>query len=155
MASQAFFYNAIFFTYALVLTDFYDVPGNKVGWYLLPFAIGNFCVKWQLQDTPRGTFRAPKRRVNCEYFDADKVGSPIVLRHWRPGDRFQPIGMPKHVKLQDFFTNQKVLRSQRRELMLGASAAGELFWVEGLRIGERFKLDKSTLRQLKWEWNRV
>ncbi len=43
MASQAFFYNAIFFTYALVLTDFYDVPGNKVGWYLLPFAIGNFC----------------------------------------------------------------------------------------------------------------
>jgi MFS family permease len=43
MASQAFFYNAIFFTYALILTDFYDVPGNKVGWYLLPFAIGNFC----------------------------------------------------------------------------------------------------------------
>src|SRR6185437_2988099 len=43
MASQAFFYNAIFFTYALVLTDFYGVPGNKVGWYLLPFAIGNFC----------------------------------------------------------------------------------------------------------------
>lgn len=42
MASQAFFYNAIFFTYALILTDFYDVPGNKVGWYLLPFAIGNF-----------------------------------------------------------------------------------------------------------------
>jgi MFS family permease len=43
MASQAFFYNAIFFTYALILTDFYNVPGNKVGWYLLPFAIGNFC----------------------------------------------------------------------------------------------------------------
>jgi MFS family permease len=42
MTSQAFFYNAIFFTYALILTDFYDVPGNKVGWYLLPFAIGNF-----------------------------------------------------------------------------------------------------------------
>jgi MFS family permease len=43
MASQAFFYNAIFFTYALILTDFYNVPGNKVGWYLLPFAVGNFC----------------------------------------------------------------------------------------------------------------
>ena len=42
MASQAFFYNVIFFTYALVLTDFYGIPADHVGWYLLPFAIGNF-----------------------------------------------------------------------------------------------------------------
>jgi MFS family permease len=42
MASQAFFYNAIFFTYALVLTDFYGIPGDHVGWFLLPFAAGNF-----------------------------------------------------------------------------------------------------------------
>jgi MFS family permease len=42
MASQAFFYNAIFFTYALVLTDFYGVPAQGVGWYILPFALGNF-----------------------------------------------------------------------------------------------------------------
>jgi len=42
MAAQAFFYNAIFFTYALVLTDFYDIPADEVGWYILPFALGNF-----------------------------------------------------------------------------------------------------------------
>jgi MFS family permease len=42
MASQAFFYNAIFFTYALILTDFYGIASDQVGWYLLPFAIGNF-----------------------------------------------------------------------------------------------------------------
>jgi MFS family permease len=42
MAAQAFFYNAIFFTYALILTDFYGVPADHVGWYLLPFAAGNF-----------------------------------------------------------------------------------------------------------------
>jgi hypothetical protein len=42
MVAQAFFYNAIFFTYALVLTDFYGIPGALVGWYLLPFAAGNF-----------------------------------------------------------------------------------------------------------------
>jgi MFS family permease len=41
MAAQAFFYNAIFFTYALVLTDFYGIPAEKVGWYILPFAAGN------------------------------------------------------------------------------------------------------------------
>lgn len=42
MAAQAFCYNAIFFTYALILTDFYAVPSNHVGWFMLPFAAGNF-----------------------------------------------------------------------------------------------------------------
>ncbi len=42
MMSQAFLYNAIFFTYALVLTRFYGVPAGETGLYLLPFAIGNF-----------------------------------------------------------------------------------------------------------------
>jgi MFS family permease len=42
MGAQAFFYNAIFFTYALVLTDFYGVAANSIGWYILPFAVGNF-----------------------------------------------------------------------------------------------------------------
>jgi MFS family permease len=42
MASQAFFYNAIFFTYALILAEFYGVRADHVGWYILPFAAGNF-----------------------------------------------------------------------------------------------------------------
>jgi MFS family permease len=42
MTAQAFFYNAIFFTYALVLTRFYQVPSAAIGWYVLPFALGNF-----------------------------------------------------------------------------------------------------------------
>jgi MFS family permease len=42
MSAQAFFYNAIFFTFALVLTDFFGIPASHVGWYILPFAAGNF-----------------------------------------------------------------------------------------------------------------
>jgi MFS family permease len=42
MVSQAFLYNSVFFTYALVLTRFYAVPAADTGLYLLPFAIGNF-----------------------------------------------------------------------------------------------------------------
>jgi MFS family permease len=41
MAAQAFFYNAIFFTYALILTDFFGIRSDHVGWYILPFALGN------------------------------------------------------------------------------------------------------------------
>jgi MFS family permease len=42
MTAQAFFYNAIFFTYALIMTRFYGVPDDKVGYYIFPFALGNF-----------------------------------------------------------------------------------------------------------------
>src|SRR5262249_61430160 len=42
MVTQSFLYNAIFFTYALVLTTFYAVPADRIGLYILPFAIGNF-----------------------------------------------------------------------------------------------------------------
>jgi MFS family permease len=42
MVAQAFFYNAIFFTFALMLTDFYGIPADHIGWYILPFAAGNF-----------------------------------------------------------------------------------------------------------------
>ena len=41
MASQAFLYNAIFFTYALVLTEFYDISASAIPYYLIPFALGN------------------------------------------------------------------------------------------------------------------
>ena len=99
---------------------------------------------------------APARAgVRQESFDADKVGSPIRLRHWRPGDRFQPIGMGCAVKLQDFFTNQKIPRDRRRQLLVAATAQGEVFWVEGTRISERFKLTRETIRRLQWRWKRL
>ena len=42
MAAQAFCYNAVFFTYALILTRFYGIPSGRIGWFILPFAAGNF-----------------------------------------------------------------------------------------------------------------
>lgn len=42
MATQAFCYNAIFFTYALILTRFYGIAPASIGWFMLPFALGNF-----------------------------------------------------------------------------------------------------------------
>ncbi len=92
------------------------------------------------------------QHANRECFDADKVGREIVLRHWRPGDRFHPIGMKSPVKLQDWFTNQKIPARRRRELVVATTHEGEIFWVEGLRIGERFKLTPQTRKTLMWRW---
>jgi tRNA(Ile)-lysidine synthase len=107
-------------------------------------------IQWKLSTSKT----LPPRRIGREFFDADKVGSAIVLRHWQPGDRFQPIGMSASVKLQDLFTNLKVPRARRHELVLAATADGAIFWVEGLRIGEQFKLSGKTLRRLQWGWKR-
>lgn len=100
------------------------------------------------------SFAAGKPAKNREYFDADKIGDTIILRHWRPGDRFQPIGMAKAVKLQDLFTNLKVPRALRHRLVVATTAGGDIFWVERLRIAERFKIEPSTGRRLKWGWQR-
>lgn len=99
--------------------------------------------------------KRPKAVVGTEFFDADRVGQDILVRHWRPGDRFQPIGMSQPVKLQDFFTNQKVPRERRHRLLLALTAQGEVFWVEGMRIAERFKLRKTTNRRLQWVYQRL
>ena len=99
--------------------------------------------------------RAPgPGQAGLEVFDADRVGTRIVLRHWQPGDRFQPIGLPGPVKLQDLFTNEKIARERRHELIVAATVQGEIFWVEGLRISERFKLQQTTKRRLQWAWRR-
>jgi tRNA(Ile)-lysidine synthase len=101
-----------------------------------------------------GAVRPPRRTRGCEFFDAGRVGDGVTLRHWQPGDRFQPIGMAQPVKLQDLFVNAKILRAQRHELVVAATARGEIFWVEDLRIGGNFKVTDDTRRTLRWTWKR-
>jgi tRNA(Ile)-lysidine synthase len=108
---------------------------------------------WQIRGSRKA--RLPKFAAGSEWFDADKVGAWVVLRHWRPGDRFHPIGLAAPAKLQDLFVNAKIPRAQRHERIVATTAAGDIWWVEGLRIGERFKLCPETRRRLKWSWRRV
>ncbi len=108
-----------------------------------------FC--WRVQTWKR-TGRMPVPLKQMEYFDADKIGGGIVLRHWRAGDRFQPIGLKSAKKLQDLFTNAKISAARRRESVVAATENGDIFWVEGLRIADGFKLTRDTKRCLVWRW---
>jgi tRNA(Ile)-lysidine synthase len=108
-------------------------------------------VSWKIADEVGMTWT---RHPNVEQFDADKVGAEVCLRHWQPGDRFRPIGAAAASKLQDIFTNLKVPPHERRRRVVGVTAQGRLFWVEGLRMAEDFKLDRTTTRRLKWVWER-
>ena len=106
--------------------------------------------RWDFEGTKMAARLNPM--VGCEYFDADKVGERIILRHWRVGDRFQPIGLKSAVKLQDLFTNLKIPRARRHDLVVAEAGNGGIFWVENLRMAETFKLTPRTRRRLVWRW---
>ena len=112
---------------------------------------GGIEFRWEIR-AARGKRPAPVASGEC--FDADKVGGEIVLRHWQAGDRFEPIGLGRAAKLQDLFTNAKVKATERRRRVVAARASGELWWVEGLRIGETCKVNSLTKRWLIWRWKR-
>jgi tRNA(Ile)-lysidine synthase len=109
--------------------------------------------RWQLKcgKDPRRL----RHRSGRECFDADKVGTRIWLRHWREADRFRPIGMQANVKLQNWFTNRKIPRALRRQLVVATTENGEIFWIEDQRISEQFKLTSRTQKRLSWCWQRL
>lgn len=82
------------------------------------------------------------------YLDADKAVFPLIVRNFRPGDRFVPLGMKGHRKIKDFFVDLKVPMDLRRAtplLCLGEAVV----WICGFRIDESFKIVPSTKRILE------
>lgn len=76
--------------------------------------------------------------------DADKIGFPLLVRSWRAGDWFCPLGMGgNRKKLSDFFTDRKFSPAQKRACLLLCSE-GRIAWVIGQRPDERFKITPGT-----------
>ena len=69
--------------------------------------------------------------------DAAALGPLAVVRAWREGDRMRPAGLGGTKTLQDLFTDRKVPRDLRRQLPV-VEVDGEIAWVAGLAVGERF-----------------
>ena len=112
----------------------------------------------QTLGSTRIEYRLASRRPKTfcgEVFDADLIGSTATLRHWRKGDRFQPIGKNSASKLKKLFINAKISNIEKRSAVLGVTTDGEIFWVEGLRIGEWAKVTRDTQRLLLWKWSKI
>lgn len=112
---------------------------------------GSRSVRWRVVAKARGSDWRSYNKVGREVFDAERLGESVVLRYWVPGDRFAPIGLGASARLQDLFVSAKVPARLRRSMLVAQSAAGEIFWVEGLRIGEWGRVTQSTRRLLIWE----
>ncbi|MDO8885913.1 tRNA lysidine(34) synthetase TilS [Candidatus Oleimmundimicrobium sp.] len=79
--------------------------------------------------------------------DADKVHFPIQVRNHLPGDKFFPLGLKGEKKLQDYFVDVKLPERLRDKVPIILSE-GEIIWVVGHRIDDRFKVTKETQRIL-------
>jgi tRNA(Ile)-lysidine synthase len=80
--------------------------------------------------------------------DADRLGDRIEVRGRREGDRIGPLGMTGSKSLQDLFTDAGLRRSLRRRHPV-IVAAGEIAWVPGLAVGDRFRLRAGTRRAVR------
>ena len=79
------------------------------------------------------------RDNNIAHFNADKVTYPLTLRRWRKGDTFRPLGMKGFKKLSDFFVDQKKSQIEKENTWL-LESGGEIMWIVGQRIDDRFKV---------------
>ena len=82
------------------------------------------------------------------FLDADACGARLWLRRRRPGDRFQPLGLPRPKKLQDFFVDAHVPRAERDAVPLLCGEQG-IAWVVGQRPAEWAKVTAATRRVLR------
>ena len=84
------------------------------------------------------------------YFDMDKVDFPIVIRNFRPGDRFVPFGLKGTQKLKKYFIDHKIPRAERRHHPLVISG-GEIIWIAGVRRSDRARVGPHTNAVLRVE----
>jgi len=84
------------------------------------------------------------------FLDGEHIQFPLTIRSFRPGDRFQPLGMDGEKKVKDFFIDHKIPLGQRRRIPLLFSQ-DQLLWIPGLRIDHRFRLTAQTRQVLKAE----
>ncbi|MBE6339903.1 MAG: tRNA lysidine(34) synthetase TilS [Bacteroidales bacterium] len=88
--------------------------------------------------------------ANIAHFNADKVYFPLTLRHWRTGDMFRPLGMKGFKKLSDFFVDNKMNQVQKENAWI-LEAGGEIIWIVGMRIDDRFKITADCKEVLQIE----
>ncbi len=90
------------------------------------------------------------RDSNVACIDLDTVRFPLLIRKWKKGDYFQPLGMEGMKKVSDFFIDQKIPLHEKENTWL-LSSGKKIVWIMGHRLDDRFKISSETKRVLKIE----
>jgi tRNA(Ile)-lysidine synthase len=76
--------------------------------------------------------------------DAGLLIYPLSIRQWQQSDYFYPLGMKTRKKLSDYFINQKIPLHTKNEIPLLVNGNGQIIWIGGYRLDERYKVSKNT-----------
>ncbi len=85
---------------------------------------------------------------NVEYISADNSDGMFILRKWKSGDRFIPLGMKGYKKVSDFLTGNKISSVEKKNQLL-LTNRNNIVWIIGLRIDDRFKVTSKTKKIYK------
>ncbi|MCB0281126.1 MAG: tRNA lysidine(34) synthetase TilS [Calditrichae bacterium] len=80
---------------------------------------------------------------NVEFICGDSLDLPLIIRNWKYGDSFYPIGSKGRQKLSDFFVNNKVDKIQKTKIPI-ITTKNKIVWIAGMRLDGRFKVDDKT-----------
>jgi len=78
------------------------------------------------------------------FVPVEKLIFPLIIRFRQDGDKFIPLGMKQHKKLSDFLIDSKVPLPQKEKIPLLINGNGEMIWVAGLRLDNRYKVNATT-----------
>lgn len=85
---------------------------------------------------------------NIEYISADKLKDNFIIRNWRKGDKFYPIGMKGSKKVSDYLSDIKVNSFEKKDQLV-LENDGKIVWIIGQRLDDRFKLKSNSKKVLK------
>src|SRR5450759_3937413 len=80
--------------------------------------------------------------------DSEKVSFPLIIRKWKAGDHFYPLGMKQKKKLSDYFIDNKYSRLDKENILI-LESEGKIVWIIGDRIDNRFRITRSTKKALQ------
>lgn len=103
--------------------------------------------KFSIEDIAKSKITIGKNK-NIEFIAADKIKNDFIIRNWKAGDKFYPIGLRGTKKVSDYLTDAKIdLLERNKQLVLTNN--GKIVWLIGKRLDDRYKITSQTKKVLK------